>query len=615
MNISKYLIISSLAIMAIGCQDDKELVKPTPTADPGTEIQFGCAIDDDAVSRTAFGKEENNAFPVTWIKYDKVFIHSPHVTSDAFQNTYMVPDDVESHPGYAGHLEKLTESGIQWGTETSAYFYSVYPSRYVGYTDEKPTLRCAKAEKGSHVITVDMNTLQTCKYNRKTSDATTGSTFNLDSVDRYGALMYAKNTGNNGEGVVPGQTVNLRYKPLATAIRVKLKGPKEDNNNANVNENGVAISQIVLRAPKGVPISGDFDVDFSTENEQTFTLKDGTTVVTPKIQPVKDEVSNVIYMQPQFNETGEPQLVLKNGESVDLNIFLMVATHDEDGNKLAADAYKITDDWTIEVVLTDYHYLTKKLGSSSATANTTLVPGMAHKLRELPEITTDLPWDISKWMTYIPRNVYLSEISIPGSWESLNPTFQGAETGKTKPDLKYQYDNGCRAFHINCCYKRSGSWPNYTYELGTDDGGTKSSTNNQYMTDANNPLFSTSLETIASKVKKDEYMIVMCTLTLKAGIPSGRDKNCWIEDISTACDNINKKYNKEIICDGSKITASTTVGDVHGQVIVIVNCEDETPSINNSRCLFVKAPLGQDVSDYPVDGDYKYGTLNDGTNK
>ena len=57
--------------------------------------------------------------------------------------------------------------------------------------------------------------------------------------------------------------------------------------------------------------------------------------------------------------------------------------------------------------------------------NLILKPGMMHRLADLPPIALRGEWDVATWMRYIPRNVYLSEISIPGSWESLNPDFQG----------------------------------------------------------------------------------------------------------------------------------------------------------------------------------------------
>ena len=230
---------------------------------------------------------------------------------------------------------------------------------------------------------------------------------------------------------------------------------------------------------------------------------------------------------------------------------------------------------------------------------------MMHRLADLPPIALRGEWDVATWMRYIPRNVYLSEISIPGSWESLNPDFQGKNV-----TIEDQYKNGCRAFHINCCYQQNKGI------LGIDDGGPDTEwllgPDDIYMTSDDNPTFASALQTLADSVKSDEYMVVLCTLRLKAGIPSGHN---WMTDISTACSSISQIYNANDSDPKKKLSPSTTVGDVLGKVIVIINCEEDpttSTSISiptNSKCLFVYAPEKLGVSDFPTNGAFKHSLI------
>ena len=559
MNLKKYLLLSSVALMTVACQEDKEPKNGNTNVVVGDEIKFGGELYDEANSRTAYGDydEANKWYPITWVKKDYVYIYSPDVNSGNNQAVYEVAESGKA----AGAFQKTTETGIQWGSEENARFYSVYPGIYNG---DKPVTTSGLT------FNLNMTNFQTCKY----TEVENKVEFHLDSVDRFGAVMYAKTK----DKVKTNNDVNLRYHPLSTALRIRLLGPAQEGEIAT-------ISSIKLKAP--VAIAGDFTATFTDTNDEYMpTVAPSTTGTT----------YNEITLYAQHNGS-EAFLTLPHGKTADLNFFIIPTTTDA-GNEI-----EINDDWSIEVILAGYPKLVKKLGSKSGT-NTKLKPGMVHRLDDLPQISLKGEWDISKWMTYIPRNVYLSEISIPGSWESMNPNFQGNNIS-----LVDQYNNGCRAFHINCCYKRSGTiFTGFTYKLGIDNGGESTETivtpDNVYMTDSSTPLFETALTTIAGQVKKDEYLVVMCTLRLKAGIPSGRN---WMADVATACNTLGDK-----IFDGRTLTCNTTVGDALNKVIVIVNCEGDPANLNipsESKCVFVNAPLKLTTSMFPTDGGYNTGKI------
>lgn len=101
--------------------------------------------------------------------------------------------------------------------------------------------------------------------------------------------------------------------------------------------------------------------------------------------------------------------------------------------------------------------------------------------------------------------------------------------------------------------------------------------------------FTDALADIVSNVKDDEYMVLMCTFAQGSAT---RESTSWMQAISDAC---NKKDITEKIYDASSITPKTVIGDVLGNVIVVVCLEDAIEAGTNlpseSKCLFAHAPL------------------------
>ena len=165
MDIKKYFMLLPVALMAVACQDDKEPIKPTPEPAPGTEVQFGGSLKDDANSRTVYEPEDETtkSFPIRWINNDLVYIYSPDVNSGRNQAIYKV-SSTDEKIYEAGTFVKTGEAGIQWGTEPSARFFSVYPGKYVG--DKQPSAKQVETTSGEKQtqFTLNMTNLQTCQY-------------------------------------------------------------------------------------------------------------------------------------------------------------------------------------------------------------------------------------------------------------------------------------------------------------------------------------------------------------------------------------------------------------------------------------------------------------------
>ena len=374
-----------------------------------------------------------------------------------------------------------------------------------------------------------------------------GTTVKSDMED---CLMYAKTTD-----VPKGQIVNLHYDPISTVIMLTLKVAA---NETGTDADSFTIQTISLIAD--TDIAGTFNLNISDGTFGEFTTGKSSKTITTQI----------------VNTATGGYHTIGNNESVSIPLFLAPAD------------YSSVEKWKVQVVANGNTY-TKTLNIKKA-----LEPGQIHKitLPELKPATTE--WDVSKWMTYIPRNVYLSEVSIPGTWNSLNVDCQSETT------IKKQYALGVRAFHLDTRWRSDNdpimgstftgiSKPQIT-ELSVATGGsnkTNSYEGGNLMKKSATSTFAEHLKSITDEVKPDEYMVVFCTFAQNS-YNGDRCPSTWFEAVSNACASNEKVY------DASSISANTLVGDVLNKVIVIVNLESSVSNNTlpaNSKCLFTYVPM------------------------
>lgn len=535
-----YLLgLSLLALVA--CNQENMPERPTPT--PGAEVKFGASLNKTDVTRTIYGEEntEKHVFPIYWVQDDRVLVTSPQCLNGRNTAQYEVSVKTATQ-NYATSLNKTGAVGVQWGQDDTADFYSVYP-----------------ADKASVIGTIFSLTMPNVQRDQ----------VQLDNKKAY-ADMNACFMGAVSKEVPNGDEVNLTYTPLSTAIRFTLRGPSAGVGQTN---SEVTISKVVLKADK--PIAGDFTVDMSTP-EPTVKLGSNT--------------YNEITLYPYYASTGG-YLTLKVGEQVELNAFV-----------IPYEGLAVNDNWKLEVTTAEGAVYTTSL---NGTGDGKLMPGKIHRfLGQLPSLPAPTnEWDPSNWMVNIPRNVYLSEISIPGSWNSLNQDFQYAADGSSTlgfseaeqiAAIKAQYMAGARAFHIDTRWKaqsKKGPVTGLSVANG-GDGRTYDMSGGKVMKD-DNVTFETVLNSITSHVQLKEYMIVFCTFAQDS---HEETKNGWLQAISDVCASNSK------VVDGRTISANSVVGDVLGKVIVIVNCQDDPNNIENlpqnSKCLFTYTPITLDKTRY-----------------
>ena len=562
MKTDKFILgLSLLALVA--CSESEVTDRPEPT--PGADVKFGVSLDK-TDTRTIYGDEDGNKFPIYWVQDDQVLVNSAQCLTGRQTGTYKISVDTKNQ-NFASSMTKVGDAGVQWGNSVKANFYSVYPADKASVLSE-----------GNFKLT--MPEVQRLKVEAPAS----GTTVLKSYPDMDACFMTAKMTG-----VANGSDVLLHYTPLSTAVRFTLKASDQVTTSFTV-------SQIKLKAydasGTAMPITGDFTIDLT-----------GNSPVVTKGANTSNEV--VLY---SYFENGA-YLTLTSGQSVELNAFL-----------IPLDNLEVNANWKLELTTSNNEtYSISLTGSNANQDDNKLVAGKIHRIGNLAALKVVEDWDASKWMEYIPRNVYLSEISIPGSWNTLNVDHQkvsDSENASLLAEIESEYTAGIRAFHLDARWGASPTMGGYTktgLSLACGGGGF---IGNTYTIGGKKVMknsvikFSTALDAIAGYVKPKEYMMVFCTFA-QGSYDGFGDGESWMETVSSACENIT---NKDNIFDGSLITKETVIDDVLGKVIVIVNCASEVTDISpdalpsSSKCLFTYTPLELNKDNYQS-LDYKEGKI------
>lgn len=548
--IRNYIMLLALALVAVCCSEE-DIVTPNNSAKSGDEVQFNLSLN--SASRTVYGEEGTSAFPIYWVDGDKVLIFSPHASEDGISAEYKVTAK-NTTQNYADELAKTGATGVRWGegytyTDTDGKehtgvhdFYSIYPSGNSTFDSENML-----------VSGVEVKTSQEISY--------VNGTFVHDMSN---CLMYASTPKVDMED----GSVSLNYNPISTVLWFEVKADEQSTTQEGLKKN-FTITGIALEEVNKKPIAGTCKLN---ANDGTFNSWVGRYPSIAVNLWDKSGTQDVAY-------------TVNAGKTLKFPIFLAPDANIDIRNlKITIN----TNNGTFVKTL-DYDDV------DNTTETNTTVAGKIHKIK-LPNLApTAEGWDISTWMKYIPRNVYLSEVSIPGTWNSLNVDCQSNTT------IASQYALGVRAFHLDTRWKSDNNpfvgssfsvinTPTIT-TLSVATGG--SGNTNKY--DGANVMkkdassFKTYLEQITGCVAKDEYMVVFCTFAQNS-YNGDLCPSTWYKAISDACADNDKVY------DASGLTANTLVGDVLGSVIVVVNLDatvgsSTTTLPESSKCLFTYVPM------------------------
>lgn len=521
MNKGFLISIFTLSLMIIGlasCVNDNTTGgKPLPK---GTEFDFGTTVDAN-LSRTYYDPEDVANPNATYWKIfwnyqdplDQVYIYSPQAMTGRQQAAYTVHGVKDQ---YSATATKNSEIGIQLSDANTYDFYGMYPAQNV------------KANSGSgHSLSATMPIFQTASTTEIMNSENPVS--NLEATaDMNSALMIAKeadfmpSTQNNTK-------VNLQFEPFASMLNVTVNGVEKSNFNYKV-----LITSIIIEAD--APIAGDFTYNYDT-----------------KAITFGENASNFIEINTKFKDAAGHQIGVPMGPDSKLNVRAFMIPNPS------------VNSLKVKVVTSAAQTLTKTLNMNKFTES------QIHFVK-LPKINaSDLKFDYKIWLSQLDPNIYLSEISMPGSALTFSYKLTDDLQKTQTLDLTKQFENGIRVFqfHVNTVDQTS------TYDSGSTSvgialpGGDAMKNGSRFYTieDVINALHSE-----MKGLHKDEFCVVAIS--------------DWLQVKNT--DNMRLLYQRlkavidkagEMGLVAANVNPNTTIADVKGKVIFKLQLNSDYPGV------------------------------------
>ena len=548
-----YIVSLALAFTVASCSDDME--SPNHPANTGDEVQFGAALSG-VDTRTVYGDETTTGFPIYWVQGDKVKVASPQCGVKQAEYSVSVASETQN---YATSLNKTGAAGIQWGTSETADFYSIYPSD-----------GAALNIQGNNVTaTLRVNATQYAKTTDKTG--TDKKTYIYAQPAEMGnVVMYAK-TANVSKSA---EAVNLHYKPFSTVIEFEITAPATNSGNQ---QSAIIIQALTLTAPTGTTIAGDFTFNFPENDTSAPTIA------------AASGGSNAITLH--FLENNKYNTVLSTTKNMmKAKMCLMPVS-----------GVSSLEGWTVAVNTSAGTFSKTLTGQTGG-----LKPGMVHKLK-LPQLSyasDEWVYSLDNWITSLPdyKNIYLSEVSLPGAWYAGS-----SEAYQATTDFTTLWNAGVRAFSVEC---RTSS---KLFSTRVVISGSGNNIGNAYI---GGTEISSTIASIASAINRNEYGVLV--LSYADGGSGGHRDEDHAFFISGIANEITQSGATNIYT--GEITANTTINDVLGKLIIKVNVDANIPIgtyANNMNALFSYNPFVQQIKsaggsfDTPYFSDLYWKTWND----
>ncbi len=553
-----------LAACLSSCSDDsldngKTVVNPVQTGD---EILFSSKLSGDATdSRTVYGDRTTTGVPVEWVTGDEIAIFCPQASQPASKLVHYLVTPDETDASTAAKVEvnfNASEVGLQWGSSNEHRFYAFYPASAVKETiDNDPSV----TEDGRLLVHIPVEQDVTkWRYDEEgmtnSSDETAHipTHFGLPNMDL--AYMYAY-TSVNKEDVNANDPIDLTFHNLLTVLDITIPGPEKEGES-------VVVTAINVDAVSGaqLALTGDF----------YCYMRDYDGHKTGDCEPVEDpsKVSNRIAISTYDPDT-KKFITLKHGEQINVKAYIIPHTNEEIGTR------------QLQVSVVPLNGVPKRKRLETAA----IQPGKINRVR-LPYLNPGAD-ETNYWMSNLDPNVYFTELSIPGSHQSVGVDSERHNLVLTydqyqNKNLQEQFNDGIRAFHFQTTYNRNirvfacGRTYDelYTYLKQLDD--------------------------ILSNMPTDKKDFVVVNIGFKSN-GSADDENEWYNELASELKNNSNYTNLSIYEDG--IDANTTIGQLARKIVLRIDRQGttEVPGLISAQ---------PSTSDAPAEKDMYWGSTNNG---
>lgn len=528
----KFLSILAASSLFLGsCSDDQNgaSVVENPVKG-GEEIIFGSSLTKSQIeTRTIYGDEVTDGgdynhgyFPVYWEDGDNITILCPQASNGTRVDYTITP--LEGDKTTSADVTKLypDKAGLQWGAKDEHEFFAFYPAEAIR----------GEAVPDDGIVTVNIPVEQDPVRWEPQAD---GKTW-VGIADTDYAYMWAYNKVKKSE-TPQGTAIPLPFKPMTTVLEITVNGPKSGSQ---------AVSQVTVTsvAPASAEnpntiLSGEIKCNIRAAAEN-----DGTAIC--ETAGNLNEVRNRISVN-LFNAKGDGRYpTLSAGEK--LKVYVSIMPKDESIEK-----------GNLKITVAGVNTPAKEKTLQTATI-------IAHAINKvsLPALdATGSQTDINYWMSNLDPDIYLTELSWPGSKMSSVTRVVGENGYVQSASLTTQFELGVRAFDFPTISSGSDIVLAHETFWGTTEGfGTK-------LKDALDEL-AACLEKADAAEKKQEVVFVNISYAASRFILSSDRENTWLNTLmSTFNDWKNDRINT------LEVNSNTTLGDVAGRIILRIHVKGE----------------------------------------
>lgn len=397
-----YLTLALYASVVSACVDeninsDKDV--------NGKAIKFGLSS-----QKTKTVYDDADPYQINWVNGDqiKIFCAEAETAKSALYNV------TPASTAKDGTIAKVGSDELQWGGDgLTHHFYAVYP----GST--------AKVDENG-IATFSINRNQKCTV-------TTTNGYDASVVaqpDMKNANMVASTTTEPTD-----EPVSLSFKPLMTTLEIVVTGPTTNINSSNARVTGVSIVSTITTTSSESGDSFKYDIE---KGEITGSVNKGA--ATTK----KSETTFISLVDANGNAS---YVDLANGHTLTLTAFLPPMSVEQ--------AVAMKRQVKVRVHITGNAELSASIKPNDASSNdwTTRFKPAAKTKITLPAIPSGDQKTGNNWITPLDGNIYVSQMSIPGSHDAATgedmATFIGDIFAQTQEQtLQTQWNLGVRAFDL-----------------------------------------------------------------------------------------------------------------------------------------------------------------------
>ena len=605
MTMKRYIKLYALLAMALfvgSCEDEFDFGRDnnkstTPaTIVSGGEIFFGASAAKKS-TRTIYGDPFNSNDPdkipdkieLKWVVDDCVQIASPQSVGMAggvaeYKVTGVTNSTSGNHPSTAT-LERTGAAGLQWGNvdEGAPYdFYAVYPS----VNQLKKSIPASVADTCG--LTAD-GKLKGYLPNTQTvtrSDKTVRDYVFEPNMDY--AYMVAKEAYQipvlKADGTpIDGQdaSIDLNFSSVVTALKFTIKPGEIGLTNEDEGISTIKVTDLTLYSEKGAELCGAFKCDFS------------------KAKPTFETNNAYSGFSQVAMKLGEDGCTLSNNSgSITTTFFLLPI----EGGYTKGDLMLRIHYYVGDVP----QYMTARLGVDIPVSQMTYINNLTMKpLKGSVEG--------SAWFSALNSNIYVSQVSIPVAGNVFANSVYGAPNNNHQQSMMLDelWNMGVRGFEIV-----TQSAANLTGDLGDckvvvaehlcDPTGTE-----------NDYTFHRAFKELVGMLKQNpkETLVILASYM---AVNDGYNPYAYVSNLFKYLDRCVTETDAYYLGltqnDFVQLTASSTVGDIQGKIVIVVRPGDDErwgyekstkqgdwwQEVDNPASPYSSSNL--ELTEYPTDG-------------